>query len=100
MFPFAHNWDKPSAYAKLQLQFGLCAEDEQYWTFSRLGKLYGVRVKTRELIPKQIVSVPCTTCGAAVGEACELHTGAPRTEPHRDRKLSAAEAVETKLGKR
>ena len=41
-----------------------------------------------------ILSVPCTTCGAAVGEVCELHTGAARTEPHRDRKLSAAEAVE------
>ena len=53
-------------------------------------------VKTKELTPKQLLSVPCITCGAGVGEACELHTGAPRTEPHRDRKLSAAEAVETK----
>jgi hypothetical protein len=34
------------------------------------------------------------TCGAAMREACELHTGAPRTEPHRDRKLPAAEAAE------
>ena len=50
-------------------------------------------VKIRELTPKQILSVPCTTCGAAVGETCELHTGDPRTEPHRDRKLSAAEAL-------
>ncbi len=57
-------------------------------------------MKTKELTPKQILSVPCTTCGAAVGEACELHTGAPRTEPHRDRKLSAAEAVDARLGKR
>ena len=58
------------------------------------------RVKTKELTPKQILSVPCTTCGAEVGEACELHTGAPRTEPHRDRKLSAAEAVDKKRGRR
>jgi len=56
-------------------------------------------VKTKELTPKQILSVLCTTCGAAIGEVCELHTGAPRTEPHRDRKLSAAEAVETKPSK-
>ena len=56
-------------------------------------------VKTKELTPKQILSVPCPTCGAAIEEACELHTGARRTEPHRDRKLSAAEAVETKPGK-
>ena len=58
--------------------------------------LHYVVVKTRELTLKQISSVPCTTCGAAVDEACELHTGAPRTEPHRDRKLSAAEAIEKK----
>jgi hypothetical protein len=61
---------------------------------SRPETLHYVVVKTRELTPKQISSVPCPTCGAAVGEACELHTGDQRTEPHRDRKLSAAEAVE------
>ena len=58
--------------------------------------LHYVVVKTRKLTLKQMLSVPCTTCGAAVGEACELHTGDPRTEPHRDRMLSAAEAIESK----
>jgi hypothetical protein len=67
--------------------------------YSRLGTLHDVVVKTKELTPKQIVSVPCPTCGAATEEACELHTGALRTEPHRDRKLSAADAVETKSAK-
>jgi hypothetical protein len=57
-------------------------------------------VKTKELTPKQILSVPCNTCGAAIGEACELHTGAPRTEPHRDRELSAAETTENEARKR
>ena len=57
-------------------------------------------VKTKDLTPKQILSVLCTTCGAAIGEACELNTGQLRTEPHRDRKLSAADAVENKRGKR
>ncbi|MFZ0417511.1 MAG: hypothetical protein WAM04_05370 [Candidatus Sulfotelmatobacter sp.] len=61
---------------------------------SRLATLHYVLVKSKELTPKQILSVPCTTCGAAIGEACELHTGTLRTEPHRDRKLTAAEAVE------
>ncbi len=61
--------------------------------------MYDVVVKAKELTPKQILSVPCSTCGAAAGEACELQTGAARTEPHRDRKLSAAEAVEAKSGK-
>ncbi|PYV82760.1 MAG: hypothetical protein DMG93_10820 [Acidobacteria bacterium] len=57
-------------------------------------------VKSNELTPKQISSVPCPTCGAAIGEPCELHTGALRSEPHRDRKLSAADAVESKSSKR
>jgi hypothetical protein len=58
--------------------------------------LHDVVVKTKELTPEQILSVPCSTCGAAIGEACELNTGALRTAPHRDRRLSAAEAVEIK----
>jgi hypothetical protein len=62
--------------------------------------LQDVIVKAKELTLKQVLTVPCVTCGAAIGEVCELHTGAPRTEPHRDRKLAAVEAVETKAGKR
>ena len=64
------------------------------------GTLHYAVVKTKELTPKQILFVPCNTCGAAIGEACELHPGPPRTEPHRDRKLSAVEAAETKPPKR
>jgi len=40
---------------------------------------------------KQVLRVPCPTCGAKRGEKCELNTGMPRTEPHRDRRLVAAE---------
>jgi hypothetical protein len=54
---------------------------------------YGL-VKAKDLTPTQVLSVACVTCGAAIGEPCELNTGALRTEPHRDRKLSAAEAAE------
>jgi len=61
---------------------------------SKCGIIWPVKIK--ELTPKQLLSVPCPTCGAAIGEGCELHTGALRTEPHRDRKLSAADAVERK----
>jgi hypothetical protein len=63
-----------------------------------LSQKYGImrNVKTKELTLKQTLSVLCTTCGAAIGEACELHTGALRFEPHRDRKLSAAEAMQKK----
>jgi len=68
--------------------------------FSGWGEAHHVVVKTKELTLKQMLAVPCPTCGAAIGEGCELHTGALRTEPHRDRKLSAAEAVETKRSRR
>jgi hypothetical protein len=79
----------------------LCIENEQYLAFFSFGTLhYVVVVKSKELTLKQIFSVPCPTCGAAIKEACELHTGARRTESHRDRKLSAAEAVERSQSKR
>jgi hypothetical protein len=68
--------------------------------FPDCGTLHYVVVKTKELTLKQILSVPCPTCGAAIEEACELRTGARRTESHRDRKLSAAEAVERSQSKR
>src|SRR5438876_11370452 len=42
-------------------------------------------------LAKLVQSVPCPTCGAAAGEECELSTGQPRTTPHRDRRLNAAD---------
>jgi len=55
----------------------LCIENEQYLAFFSFGTLhYVVVVKSKELTLKQIFSVPCPTCGAAIKEACELHTGA------------------------
>lgn len=97
MFTFAHN----------HKEIIVCTQNEtcrspkyiknvQYRTASLPETAHSVLVKTRELTAEQISSVPCITCGAAVGEVCELHTGDPRTEPHRDRKLSAAEAVQKK----
>jgi hypothetical protein len=49
-----------------------------------------------ELTPEQFTSVPCPTCGVTIGQRCLLYSGAPRKEAHTDRKLSAAEAIETK----
>jgi hypothetical protein len=37
------------------------------------------------------LAVGCPTCGAEPGEKCEFSTGLPRTEPHRDRRLTASE---------
>jgi hypothetical protein len=36
----------------------------------------------------KVHAVWCPTCGSGPGEKCELSTGQPRTEPHRDRLLA------------
>ena len=51
-------------------------------------------MKIKELTQKQLLSVRCPTCGAAVGQPCILHAGGQRSEPHPDRRYAAAEAVE------
>jgi hypothetical protein len=51
-------------------------------------------MKRKELTPEQVSSVPCPTCGVAVGEGCVLLSGALRSEPHIDRKFAATEAIE------
>jgi hypothetical protein len=40
---------------------------------------------------KLALAVRCPTCGAAPGEKCELTSGQVRTEPHRDRRLTATD---------
>src|SRR6266404_3814306 len=57
---------------------------------------YPIRMKMSDLTPEQLSSVPCPTCGVGPGEPCLLHSGTPRTGPHVERKLSAAEAIEKK----
>ena len=49
------------------------------------------QMKTKDLTPDQILAVHCQTCGAQPGEPCQLHSGGLRNEPHRNRKLSAAD---------
>jgi hypothetical protein len=53
-----------------------------------------VRMKKKELTPKQQTSVACPTCGVSAGERCVLHSGGPRSETHVERKLVAIEAIE------
>jgi len=48
-------------------------------------------MKAKKPTPKQIQAVRCPTCGAEPGKKCELSTGQPRTEPHRDRRLIAGD---------
>jgi hypothetical protein len=40
---------------------------------------------------KKVLTVQCPTCGAAPGKKCELTSGQPCINPHRDRRLLAAD---------
>jgi hypothetical protein len=51
-----------------------------------------MRARLMKLTPKQILAIPCPTCGAAPGVRCQLATGQSRTGPHRDRRLIATES--------
>ena len=53
-------------------------------------------VKKKELTRKEMISVPCPTCGVAAGKGCILYSGGLRLEPHLVRKLSAIQALESK----
>jgi hypothetical protein len=49
-----------------------------------------------DLTPQLLLAVPCPTCGVDVGKDCILRAGGLRSDPHVDRKLDAAEAIEAK----
>jgi hypothetical protein len=54
----------------------------------RRATAHGVAMKTEQ---KQALVVGCPTCGAKPREKCQLSTGQPRAEPHRDRRLAVSE---------
>jgi hypothetical protein len=68
--------------------------------FTGRQMLHYVAVKTSELTLTQMLAIPCSTCGATMGDVCQRYTGALRSEPHRDRKLAAVEAVQRTIGAR
>ena len=45
----------------------------------------------RNRLDRLSLRVPCPTCGAGPEQECELNSGQPRTAPHRDRRLDAAD---------
>jgi len=96
MFTFAHNPQKLLADPLKPATLGNTLKMGNIEHFPDGGTLYRTLVKTKELTLKQMLSVPCPICHAATKKSCQVQTGARRTEPHRDRKLSAAEAMETK----
>jgi hypothetical protein len=55
--------------------------------FSRL--CFGKIAAVMKVTAKQVLAIPCPTCGAKPGEKCELNSGQPRSTPHLDRSLAA-----------
>jgi len=51
-------------------------------------------MRMRDLTPRQLTAVACPACGVPPGERCLWRSGSSRTDPHLDRKLIAAEAIE------
>jgi len=80
---------KPCQYEQIEKVFKIERFRGQVLSHSAL-------MKRKELTPKQLVSVPCPTCGAAAGKRCVLYSGALRSEPHVDRMFAAIEAIEKK----
>jgi hypothetical protein len=60
------------------------------------GSLHTLSVRMTELTPQLFLAVPCPTCGVDAGKDCVLNEGGLRSDPHIDRKLDAAEAIEAK----
>ena len=48
----------------------------------------------KNVTPALLLSVACPICDAAVGNACVFGSGVPRSEPHLDRKMLAADDIE------
>ena len=68
----------------------------QIGTVPRYGSRYACAVRMTELTLQSLLAVPCPTCGVDAGKDCVLHEGGLRSDPHIDRKLDAAEAIEAK----
>jgi hypothetical protein len=59
----------------------------QNGTVLRPSAPYHLGMTVKELTLQQLLSVYCSTCGAAPGEQCVLHYGGVRFAPHPTRKF-------------
>ena len=59
----------------------------QNGTVSRPSVPYHLEMSVKELTLKQLLSVSCSTCGAAPGQQCILHYGGVRFAPHPTRRF-------------
>ena len=65
------------------------------WTVLRDASPYAWSVRMTDLTPQLLLAVPCPTCGVDAGKDCLSHSGGLSSEPHIDRTLDAAKAIET-----
>jgi hypothetical protein len=87
----AANWE---SLGPLSAWHGLVVQPEllfkiDHFSFADCRIIETMKAKKPTL--KKVQSIRCPTCGAGPGERCELSTGLPRTEPHRDRRLIAGD---------
>jgi hypothetical protein len=50
-------------------------------------------VNTRMKIRDEGLTILCPVCAAMPGKRCELNTGQPRNESHKDRRIAAEEEL-------
>src|SRR5690242_8314743 len=64
----------------------VCTIDQYsfFWFGTILYSMSSVRVSA-----KQMLEIPCATCGAKPGENCDFQSGQTRKTPHRDRRRRA-----------
>jgi predicted RNA-binding Zn-ribbon protein involved in translation (DUF1610 family) len=65
----------------------MCEIDHSFWK----TPVYCLSAMKKKRSTKQMLALRCPTCGAAPKERCKLINGQPRTAPHRDRRLMAAD---------
>ena len=82
---------KPKAFVRLYTEIPVPNA-----TVLKSGSLYAFSVSMTDLTPQLFLAVPCPTCGVDAGKDCVLNEGGLRSDPHIDRKLDAAQAIEAK----
>jgi hypothetical protein len=85
----SHGLGKAIMYTKLLPLQAHWSKLTMYCTRDR--RIIFPDMMNKERSPQQALTVPCPTCGAKPGEKCQLSTGQPRTDPHRDRRVIAKE---------
>jgi hypothetical protein len=75
---YPRKWRQVPVNSKL----GKVVRIDQSW--SPVLRHYRITMKS-PLTLEQVLVVRCPACGAEQGKMCELTTGQPRIEPHRDR---------------